>query len=286
MKKLIIFLLLFSVLLAVPANAADDTSRAVIAADITQEQIIDVYKSFGIERGSVPEISITNEIERSYLSGLVPEDKLGTKSISSVLVTLTDEPLAVEIENIDWCTEAMYMGVCATVGIENASIQVVAPFPVSGTAALAGIYMAYEDMTGQSLGDDEKNAGIMELITTAELSDVLGASEAVTLVTELKLILDETKDLSDEELIKKIDSIASDYKITLSEEQSEKLKDMCRDLEKLDPDAIREKVEGVKKTLEKMGEFKDKAVSFWDALVNFFKAIAEFLTRMVSIFTD
>lgn len=51
----------------------------------------------------------------------------------------------------------MYKNALATAGITDAKVLISAPFPVSGTGALTGIYKAYEDMTGVSLNDLAKN---------------------------------------------------------------------------------------------------------------------------------
>jgi len=284
MKKVLTLILILSLVLALPANAADN-ARAVIGADLTEEQINEVYGLMGISRGSVPELTMTNEIERSYLEGFVPDEVLGTRSISSVLVTITEGENSVKAANINWCTESMYLSAMATAGIENVSIHVAAPFEVSGTAALAGVYMAYEDLTGKSLSEDGKTAGILDLLTTGELAQELGDNEALTLVTELKLILNETMEMSDDELMQKIDEIAENYKIPLNDYQREKLKELCRAFEKLDPDELSEKVQKVKDGLEKVGEMKDKAVSFWDKLMEIFKAIGEFISKLMDIFS-
>lgn len=284
MKRILCFVLILSVLLTVPALAAETERRAVIAADLDVQQIGQVYESFGLTRGSVPELTITNDIERSYLEGLVPDEQLGTRSISCVLVTAVEGENQVYAENVDWCTESMYLSAMATAGIEHVSIHVTAPFAVSGTAALAGVYLAYEDMTGEPLGEAEKKAGILDLVTTGELARELGGDEALTLVTELKLILDEIQDMSDGAVTEKIEELAREYKIPLNDYQKEKLLELCRSLEKLDTDALKDKVQTVKDTLKKMGEFKDKAVSFWDALLNFFRAIGEFIAQITAIF--
>ena len=51
---------------AVSAIDAGET-RTVIGADLTDDQIKTVYKTFGIERGSVKELTVTNKDERQYL---------------------------------------------------------------------------------------------------------------------------------------------------------------------------------------------------------------------------
>ena len=75
MKKLISALLTVCLLAgAVPALAVDaGEARAVIGANLTDEQIADVYKNFGISRGDVTELRVTNADERKYLSGYVDD---------------------------------------------------------------------------------------------------------------------------------------------------------------------------------------------------------------------
>ena len=74
--------------------------------------------------------------------------------------------LSVTVNNVSWCTPDMYRNAFTTAGITDARITVAAPFPVSGTAALAGIYKAYEDMTGQKLDTAVKDVGTQELTVT------------------------------------------------------------------------------------------------------------------------
>ena len=68
MKKIFSFLLAAVLLLALtPAAFAVNQSRAVIGADLNQEQVAAVYQAFGVSRGSVIELSVTNAEERQWL---------------------------------------------------------------------------------------------------------------------------------------------------------------------------------------------------------------------------
>ena len=112
MNKKVFSVLLALVLLfaaAVPAFAAGE-SRVVLGADLTEEQITAVYKLFGIERGSVTELKVTNAEERRALDGLVEESVIGKYAISCVYVQLLEAGagLSVETCNISWCTSEMY----------------------------------------------------------------------------------------------------------------------------------------------------------------------------------
>ena len=282
MKRFVSVLLVCALLAgAVPALAVDaGEARAVIGANLTEEQIAAVYENFGIERGDVTELRVTNADERKYLEGYVDESIIGTNSISCVYIEVLKEGEGLEVttSNINWCTSQMYVSALATAGITDARIIVAAPFEVSGTAALTGVYLAYEDITGEELDETAKLVSTQELTLTAELAEQIGSYDSVEIVNELKLLLAETKNMTDEELRAEIVSIASDLGVTLTDTQINQLISLCRSLEKLDPDQLKEKVESVQNTIAKLGQAKEKVAGFiegvknvWNSVVNFFK---------------
>lgn len=282
MKRFVSVLLVCALLAgAVPALAVDaGEARAVIGANLTEEQIAAVYENFGIERGDVTELRVTNADERKYLEGYVDESIIGTNSISCVYIEVLKEGEGLEVttSNINWCTSQMYVSALATAGITDAKIIVAAPFEVSGTAALTGVYLAYEDITGEELDETAKLVSTQELTLTAELAEQIGSYDSVEIVNELKLLLAETKNMTDEELRAEIVSIASDLGVTLTDTQINQLISLCRSLEKLDPDQLKEKVESVQNTIAKLGQAKEKVAVFiegvknvWNSVVNFFK---------------
>lgn len=284
MKKLISALLAVCLLAgAVPALAVDaGEARAVIGANLTDEQIEDVYANFGVKRGDVTELRVTNADERKYLEGYVDESVIGTNSISCVYIEVLEEGegLDVTTSNINWCTSQMYVSALATAGITDAKIIVAAPFEVSGTAALTGVYMAYEDITGEELDETAKLVSTQELTLTAELADQIGSYDSVEIVNELKLLLGETRNMTDEQLRSEIVSIASDFGVTLTDTQIDQLISLCRALEKLNPDELKEKVESVQNTIAKLGQAKETVSNFftsvknvWNSIVDFFKGI-------------
>ena len=57
------------------------------------------------------------------------------------------------------------------------------------------------------------------------------------IINELKLLLDETRDMTDEELRAEIARIAAEAGVELNGSQVGQLVTLCRALEKLDPDA-------------------------------------------------
>ena len=267
------------------ADSIED-SRVVIGADLDEDEIAYVYDSFGIERNEVKELTVTNSDEREYLEGLVDDSLIGTRSISCIYIEALDEGkgLDVSVKNITWCTPDMYMNAMVTAGITDAKVQIAAPFNVSGTAALTGIYKAYEDITGEKLDEDAKLVGTQELTITAELADEIGSADSTAIVNELKLMLDETKDMTDDELREQIKKIAAEYDVTLSDSQIDQLIKLCRSMEKLDIDALKQKVEEVQQYLKdivkKHGEIKqflsnvaETVTEFVNKIIDFFKGI-------------
>lgn len=284
MKKLISVLLAVCLLASLGAAYAIDAGveRTVIGADLTDDQIASVYEAFGIDRSSVKELQVTNADERKYLDGYVDESVIGTRAISCVYIKTQDEGTGLDVttSNITWCTPEMYVSALATAGISDAQVVVAAPFEVSGTAALTGVYMSYEDITGQQLDETAKLAGTQELTVTADLAEQIGSYGSVEIVNELKLILGETKDMTDDALKAEIVEIAGAYNVTLTDGQIGRLVDLCRSLEKLDSDALKAKVESVQDTLKKMAEAKTKVAGFTQAVQQVITAVAGFFQRL------
>ena len=284
MKEILSILLACCLLAgAVPALAVDaGEARAVIGANLTEEQISAVYSNFGVKRGDVTELRVTNADERKYLEGYVEDSVIGTNSISCVYIEVLEEGegLDVTTSNINWCTSQMYVSALATAGIPDAKIIVAAPFEVSGTAALTGVYMAYEDITGETLDETAKLVSTQELTLTAELAEKIGSYDSVEIVNELKLLLGETKNMTDEQLRREIESIASDLGASLTDTQISQLISLCRSLEKLNPEQLKEKVESVQNTIAKLGQAKETVSNFfegvknvWNSIVDFFKGL-------------
>jgi uncharacterized protein YpuA (DUF1002 family) len=270
------------------AFAADDNEeRTVIGADLTNSDITAVYNAFGIERGSVQELEVTNADERDYLSGYVDDALIGTRAISCVYIEMlpADSGLDVTTSNINWCTPAMYVNALATAGITDAKVVVAAPYEVSGTAGLTGVYIAYEDITGETLDETAKLVGTQELTVTAELADQIGSYDSVEIVNELKLILDETRNMTDDELRGQIGEISEKYNVSLTDTQTDQLISLCRSLEKLNPEELKAKVESVQETIKKMADAKTKVQGFMDTIKNITDAIAEFFQRIFASFS-
>ena len=285
-KKIVSVFIMICLMLSMTTPAyAENQSRTVIGADLTAEQAAEVYKFFGMSRGSVIELSMTNAEERTYLEGYVDDEVIGTRSISCVYVELLPEGSGMEVttSNITWCTGEMYIGALATAGITDAKIIVAAPFEVSGTAALSGVYKAYEDMTGNKLDDIAKLVSTQELTITGELAEEIGSMDSASIVSDLKLMLDETKNMSDEEIIREIELIAQQYNVKLTNTQKNQLLTLCRSLEKLDAESLKSRVEEVQDTLKKVANAKTQVVGFVEKAKKVVESVSSFFDKIKDI---
>lgn len=291
MKKLLSLLLIGILLvscfsISAFADASSSNTRTVIGADLTEDQVASVYSTFGIARGSVPELTMTNQKEREELEGLVDSSLIGSKSISCVYVCLPADGSGLNVttsENITWCTSQMYISALATAGITDATVIVAAPFPVSGTAALSGVFWAYEDITGKQLDDTAKLAATQELTISGDLAQELGEMDATMIINDLKLMLNETQNMSDDELRSEIIEIAAQYNTSLTDAQITKLIQLCRSLEGLDDDALLQRVQQVQNTLKTINETQSKISSFTQAATKVVTSVKSFFDKIGSI---
>ena len=283
MKQFLCIVLCLALVISLSAPAfAVNQSRAVIGADLNREQVEAVYQSFGLKRGDVIELTMTNAEERQYLQGLVNESVIGTRSISCIYMELlpAGSGLSVSTNNVTLWTEDMYIGVLAATGITDARIIVSAPFEVSGTSALCGIYKAYEDMTGISPYDLANPAGSEEVSVTENLAQQISSMDSGSIVDELKLMLNETKNMTDEEIRSVIVEIAGRYNVSLTDTQISQLISLCRSLEGLNPDQLKQKVEELQGTLQKMSEAKGKIVDFAQNVKSFMESVSAFFEKL------
>lgn len=291
MKKMISFILILTMALSMGAVAYADTteeptqSRAVIGADLTDEQVAAVYNLFGVKRGDAVELKVTNAEEREYLEGYVDSAIIGTRSISCVYVELLAEGAGMDVttSNITWCTAEMYISALATAGVTDAKVVVAAPFEVSGTAALTGVYKAYEDMTGKKLDDLAKLVSTQELTITGELADEIGSMDSTAIVNDLKLMLTETQNMSDEEIKQQIVQIAGRYNVSLTDKQIQQLISLCRSLEGLDTESLRARVEEVQNTLQKVSDAKTQVVGFVERVKKVVTSVKSFFEKIGDI---
>jgi uncharacterized protein YpuA (DUF1002 family) len=169
-----------------------------------------------------------------------------------------------------------------TAGVTDAEGTVAAPFAGSGTAALAGIYKAYESAAGVELAAEAKLIAGEELALTGELGDILGQDEAAALIAQLKEEIIEQGLDKPENIRPAIRNAAAQLGVDLSEEQVESLTQLLAKLVQLDIDpakladqvnSIADTIKGLQGAQQATEGFFATIKSGWDAVVNWFKGI-------------
>lgn len=237
-KGLTMVVLVFGFVLLPVMTAYADTSQVVtFGADLSSTQKRQVAAELGIDLNNtvVPQLEVTNAEERQYLRGLVPEQVIGSKAISSALVEIlpSGSGVSVRTKNITWVTTDMFANSLVTAKIKDARIRAVAPFPVSGTAALTGMFKAFERATGQKIDEKAKQAANEELIRTGKLGESIGKEKATQLILKIKerVVADKVKD--PKEIRQIIINVAGDLKVNLTSQQIDEITALMLKISKL-----------------------------------------------------
>ena len=284
MKRIIsISLILLLLLGLVPNTLALEVGeqRVVLGADLTAEQQLQMWSDFGLMPDMVPALTVTIEEERAYLRGFVPDSVIGSRSISSIYIMITQpgSGLDISINNINWLSENIYRNALITAGITDARVIISAPVPVSGTAALTGIYKAFEDITGQPLDPEAKMAGIEEAVLTGEIAEFLGDDENIAaLMNELKLILDEIRHMTDDEVRTEIRNLAVEFNISLTNEQVEQILRLARNLQNLDLGALQGTIMAIANNFDRITQAGEAVTGFFGTIGNFFSTVGRGLS--------
>lgn len=217
-----------TMVLPAAAQAAAKTDRVItLGADLSAGDREKVAQNLGVDLQSttVPVIEVTNKEERKYLQGLVPAKVIGSRAISSAMVEVlpAGSGISVNTRNITWVTNDMYANALTTAQVKDARITAVAPFPVSGTAALTGIFKAFEAATGQKLNEKSKKVANEELVRMGELGEQVGKEKATQLIMKVKeqVVADKITDPAQIKQI--IINVAGDLNINLDAGQIDQL---------------------------------------------------------------
>lgn len=221
----------------------EDKPYLALGADLSADEQHKVLEYMGIEAADFDQydvVYVSNEEEHKYLDAYVPKEKIGTRALSSVLISLSDEGSGLKIStyNINYCTVGMYKNALSTAGVSDANVIVAGPFEISGTAALVGTLEAYEELTGETLDEAVVDAAMDELVTTGELEQSIdGDSENVeAMIADLKGRIARGELETKEQISSAIDELAEEYDLTISQEDKEKILALLEKLKGLDLD--------------------------------------------------
>lgn len=221
----------------------NDRPYLALGVDLTEEQRATVLSLMGIDAGQLGNydvVYVNNSEEHQYLDSYIDSSKIGTKSLSSIVIVERKDGNGINIStnNISYCTVGMYKNALATAGIEDADIIVAAPFAISGTAALVGIFKAYKEMTGDDIDEENIDAALNELVVTGALesSGSNDADEIEGMIAYVKQAVVE-HDLTDESEIREAIAEGCDkFNITLTEEEINEIVQLMLKIGDLDLD--------------------------------------------------
>lgn len=213
---------------AVPAMA-DSRKVVTLGNDLTQEQKDTMMRYFGVGYDSVDMMYITNADEREHLGSYVPLEQIGNYTYSCALVAPTSTGgIQVKTANLEWVTCNMIASTLSTSGVTNCQVVAASPFKVSGTGALTGVIMAYEQASQKVLEPEKVELANQELVTTGNLANQVGQSKATAVINETKIQVIENNVTNIEEINNIVTNVSNDYDVQINEDQSAEIAELMQ----------------------------------------------------------
>lgn len=226
-------------------------------------------------------VVVTAADEVKYLPG----SSLSGKEYSSSLITIKDKGQGIKVSKSDKITQVsteMYQNAILTAGIQDADVYVTAPKPVTGTAALTGIFKAFETATGKTLSEDRKKTAGEEIVKTSEIGQNLGDQQkASDFVQRLKEEVQKRNPQTDADYRNIIEQVMKEMGIQLSPDQIQGLIDLLKKVKSLNIDWA-----GLGNQLQdagrKIGQFVHDNPEKANGILDFFKQILTSLQNLLS----
>ena len=274
MKKMLLILLI--IVMSASSVMAKGETVISLGKDLSEAQRTEMKEVLGADENTKI-IEVTNAEERKYLGQYVDSKIIGSRAISSSYVETLAEGSGIQAEvyNVTWVTKDMVISSLATAGIKDAKVKVAAPFNVSGTAALTGIIKAFEDATGETVNEEQKQVANEEIAKTGELGQEIGKDKATELVKKVKEVVVEKDIKSKEEIEQVVTESAQELNITLTEEQKQKISQLMERISNLDlnVDDIKSQLKNISEKLGKITENSDEVTSVLQRIMDFFRNI-------------
>ncbi|WP_430696546.1 DUF1002 domain-containing protein [Metabacillus mangrovi] len=258
------------------ADAAVGDVIVTLGENLTPQQKETVLQDLNAPENAQT-VTVSNEEEHKYLGQYIPKSQIGTKALSSSSITIekSGSGLEVQTKNITAITDEMYLNALMTAGVKDATVQVTAPFEVSGTAALTGLIKAYEVSSDQVIPEDVKQVANEELVTTSELGQKHGEENAAALMAKVKeQVAQNGVPANDEELRTMIENAAKELGITLTEEEINSLISLFNKMKdaNIDWNQVSQQLDQAKEKITKFIE-SEEGQNFIDQVIQFFAAI-------------
>lgn len=216
-----------------------DASKVVsIGNDLSDAQKKTMMKYFGISGDkSVQEITVTNKDEVSHLSGYIPLEQIGTRTVSCAYIKPTESGgIKVRTANLQYVTANMIASTLADLGIKNCEVVSACPFQVSGTGALTGVMMAYEKATGTVINKDKKDIATQEVVITKDIAKDIGTAQAENIVNQAKTEVVQNNVTNKTDIQNTVTNIINNNNVNITEQQIENIVDLAEDIANQDYD--------------------------------------------------
>lgn len=228
-----------------------DASKVVsIGNDLADAQKKTMMKYFGISGDkSVQEITVTNKDEVSHLSGYIPLEQIGTRTVSCAYIKPTESGgIKVRTANLQYVTANMIASTLADLGIKNCEVVSACPFQVSGTGALTGVMMAYEKATGTVINKDKKDIATQEVVITKDIAKDIGTAQAENIVNQAKTEVVQNNVTNKTDIQNTVTNIINNNNVNITEQQIDNIVDLVEDVANQDYD------DSYVKNLEEIGD--------------------------------
>lgn len=260
-----------------PLTVYADSSKVVtLGADLSDEQKQLILNYFGVTENEVDIVVVTNADEHRYLDNIATAQQIGRRTFSCSYIEPTNSGgIHIKTVNLNWVTCDMIRNALITSGISNCNVIAAAPIEVSGTGALTGIFMAYEQASGEQLDEEKVEIASEELVTTMSIAEDIGQEEASTMLSDLKeeIIVSGIEDA--EAIADKIETYVSENKIELTEDQKWQIVELLLKISKQDYD-----IEEIKKAYKTINETIDEVKEASEKAKNIFQKIWEWLKEL------
>ncbi|MFD1425434.1 DUF1002 domain-containing protein [Kroppenstedtia sanguinis] len=248
MKKWSLFALIGIFLFAtalpqtVSADAVAGDSVVTLGADLTQEQRQSILQEMKADSG-VETIDVSIDDIRKYLQGGTGGSGNSgggdNNAYSSAKITLAEKGTGIRVKanNVTRVSEQMYANALLTAGVTDAEVYVTSPKPVTGTAALTGIMMAFEKVSNTEISQEQREVANEEMNRTSELGEKIGDKDkAAQFMTEVKENIADKKPQSKEEVRDIVVNVAGDLNINLNNQDITNITNVMYNFSQLDID--------------------------------------------------
>lgn len=273
-------------LATLPTPALADASRVVtLGADLSAEQRATVLQFFGLteaDLNNLTVVTVTNADERSHLSSSIDLGVIGNKTYSCSYIQPTNSGgIYVQTANLTYVTNYMLYNALQTAGVKNCNLVVTAPFLVSGTGALTGVFMAYEAQ-GQTLDDAKEEAATEELVTTADLTETYGTNIAEVISDVKDEVISTPGDATDDQIREIIKRVAAAKGIPITDADIDRILQLVSRLQHLDYDLdafdttladFESKLQEVTSQAQQAGGILDTIGGFFQGIIDWFMGL-------------